>query len=66
MHLLNFPTALWTHWLLPRTLVFTDFWAAALVATLYLFFYLFVLDRNGVHLYIILPFGGLKDPKGLG
>ncbi|CAK9036222.1 unnamed protein product [Durusdinium trenchii] len=54
MHLLNFPLALSSYWLLPRALVFTDFWVATIVAIVYLFFYLLVLDPNGVHLYIIL------------
>ena len=36
MHLLNFPLALSSYWLLPRALVFTDFWVATIVAIVYL------------------------------
>ncbi|CAE7348031.1 unnamed protein product [Symbiodinium natans] len=54
MHLLNLPVALasqWSHW---RPLFFLDFWVAAVLALVYLFFYLLVMDANGLHLYIIL------------
>mmetsp|Transcript_61585 Transcript_61585/g.134862 ORF Transcript_61585/g.134862 Transcript_61585/m.134862 type:complete len:286 (-) Transcript_61585:65-922(-) len=53
-HLFNLPMAFLSHWLLPRKLVFLDFWVATVFATGYLFFYLFVLDANGAHFYIIL------------
>ncbi|CAJ1390060.1 unnamed protein product [Effrenium voratum] len=54
MHLFNFPLALAGHLLAPRKLVFADFWVAAVIAILYLLFYLLALDPRGVHLYIIL------------
>mmetsp|Transcript_9456 Transcript_9456/g.22329 ORF Transcript_9456/g.22329 Transcript_9456/m.22329 type:complete len:290 (-) Transcript_9456:116-985(-) len=54
MHLLNLPMALASQWSYSRALCFLDFWVAAVVAMLYLFFYLLVMDANGLHLYIIL------------
>ena len=57
MHLLNLPMALASQWSYSRALCFLDFWVAAVVAMLYLFFYLLVMDANGLHLYIILSLG---------
>ena len=54
VHLFNLPLALLSHFLLPRQLVFLDFWVATIFAVAYLFFYLFVLDPKGAHFYIIL------------
>ncbi|CAE7469276.1 unnamed protein product [Symbiodinium pilosum] len=54
MHLLNLPIALASQWSHTRPLVFLDFWVASILAACYLFFYLLVMDPNGLHLYIIL------------
>lgn len=54
VHLLNLPLAMLDHTSTWRPLVFFDLWIALATAFLYVLFYLNVLDRNGLHFYIIL------------
>jgi len=54
VHLLNFPLALIDHHLTWRPLCLWDIWAGIVTAMIYLVFYLNVLDRRGMHFYIIL------------
>lgn len=54
VHLLNLPTALIDTHLAWRPLVFWDMWVSFLFAFAYVLLYLFVLDANGMHFYIIL------------
>uniref|UniRef100_A0A0G4IBC4 Uncharacterized protein n=1 Tax=Chromera velia CCMP2878 TaxID=1169474 RepID=A0A0G4IBC4_9ALVE len=54
IHVLNFPLALLDFLYNARTLILFDLWVALLVAWVYLTFYLYVLDKIGVHLYVIL------------
>ena len=54
VHLLNLPTALLDTHLTWRPLVFWDLWLSFVFAFAYLLLYLFVLDANGMHFYIIL------------
>jgi hypothetical protein len=54
VHLLNFPLALMDYHLTWRPLCLWDIWAGIVTAMIYLIFYLNVLDRRGMHFYIIL------------
>uniref|UniRef100_A0A7S0B6U5 Uncharacterized protein n=1 Tax=Pyrodinium bahamense TaxID=73915 RepID=A0A7S0B6U5_9DINO len=54
VHLLNLPLAMYDHRSTWRPLVFWDLWASFVFALIYLLLYLFVLDANGMHFYIIL------------
>jgi len=54
VHLLNLPIAMLDHRTAYRPLRFCDLWVSLLVAYAYMFFYLNVLDKNGIHFYIIL------------
>jgi len=53
LHLLNLPLALLDVYVHPRTLTLFDLWVAFLIAFLYMLFYVLVLDRRGIHIYII-------------
>ena len=53
LHLLNLPLALLDVYIHPRTLTLFDLWVAFLIAFLYMMFYVLVLDRRGIHIYII-------------
>ncbi|CAK0807476.1 unnamed protein product [Prorocentrum cordatum] len=54
VHLLNLPLALIDHHLTWRPLGLWDIWAGIITAMMYLVFYLNVLDKRGMHFYIIL------------
>ena len=54
VHLLNLPLAVLDHALEPRVLTAADFAASLALGFAYLLFYLGVLDRRGVHFYIVL------------
>ena len=54
VHLLNLPLAVVDHALEPRLLTVADFAASLTLGFAYLLFYLGVLDRRGVHFYIVL------------
>eukprot|EP00928_Gymnodinium_smaydae_P073141 TRINITY_DN56382_c0_g1_i1.p1 TRINITY_DN56382_c0_g1~~TRINITY_DN56382_c0_g1_i1.p1 ORF type:complete len:345 (-),score=67.50 TRINITY_DN56382_c0_g1_i1:70-1104(-) len=54
VHLLNLPIAVLDHYLSWRPLVAWDLWFAIMLAFAYALWYLFALDANGMHFYIIL------------
>jgi len=54
VHGINLPFAIVDHLLNPRQLVLHDLWNASALGVTYLWFYLSVLDRNKLPLYIIL------------
>eukprot|EP00933_Yihiella_yeosuensis_P032913 TRINITY_DN2659_c0_g4_i2.p1 TRINITY_DN2659_c0_g4~~TRINITY_DN2659_c0_g4_i2.p1 ORF type:complete len:293 (+),score=26.03 TRINITY_DN2659_c0_g4_i2:286-1164(+) len=54
VHLLNLPISMWEHRTTWRPLMFGDLWVGLAVAFAYTLFYLNVLDRKGIHFYIIL------------
>ena len=55
VHLFNVVFGCFDHFVLfPRIVSLFDLWAGCVGALLYLLFYLGVLDRNGIHVYVIL------------
>jgi hypothetical protein len=53
VHALNLPLCILDHALSPRSFVNMDLFGGYVVGLFYILFYLFVLDANGIHLYII-------------
>ena len=54
IHLINLPLSLLDVYVHPRSLTPFDLWLAFAAAFLYVLFYLNVLDRRGLHIYIIM------------
>lgn len=54
VHLGNLALAMFDHQTSWRPFTFFDLWISLMTAFLYVLFYLNVLDRNGIHFYIIL------------